>query len=195
MTDLINEAGFRVNGRYGEAWLIRRGQTPLKLFEATQIRFSRERAQQDVQLAGNRDGTKDGAWGAVQGQMNLTLIDSTMANIVLEGSYDTLQDRRAARNRGERRATTFDLEVWLDDDEALGAFGWVVKGVRLSRVEGGFDFGQTLTLEEHPFRAETFRQIAAFERIGNTIGDDGLPSVRYTTDLAGIANYASGVTG
>lgn len=192
-TELTNEGAFRVNGRFGEGWLVRGRATPLKLLEATQITFSREKEQQDVQLAGNRTGTKDGAWGAVTGQMNLTMIDSTLQNLVLASAYDTVEQRRAARNSGQRTLTTFDLEVWLDDPDALGAFAWVVKGVRLSRVQGGFDFGQTITLEEHPFRADSFRQIAAFERIGNTIGEDGLPAVRYTANLGGVGNYSGGI--
>lgn len=193
MTEITNEGAFRINGRHGEGWLVRSRRTPVKLLDATQITFSREKEQQDVQLAGNRTGTKDGAWGAVTGQMNFTLIDSMMSNLVLASAYDTVQDRRAARNRGERTLTTFDLEVWLDDPDALGALGWIVRGVRLSRVQGGFDFGQTITLEEHPFRAETFRQISAFERIGNRIGEDGLPEVRYTVNRGGVGNYTGGI--
>jgi hypothetical protein len=78
------------------------------------------------------------------------------------------------------------MQVWLDDPDALGAEGWQLEGVRLSRLTGGFNIS-----DEHPERAtipsatRPSARSSAFERIGNEVDPaTGLPRIVYTDNLS-----------
>jgi hypothetical protein len=188
MADQINEGAYRISGRFGECFYIppSRGHgQAMRLFEATQCEFTTEIAQEDVPLAGNRTGTKDGP-EANTGTLVIQQIDAFFENLLEQIALSqSLEDRRRARDARLRIPRTFTLQVWQDDPEALGAIGWQLDGVRLSRLMGGFNFADVVTSREHPFRFERRRQIKGFERIGEQIDPvTGLPAIRYTSDLA-----------
>ena len=178
-----DEAAYRISGRYGEGFFIDPSgvRPPLKLLEATALTFSKEIAVTDVQLSGNRTGSKDGGEQPGSGTLTLTQIDNFFENLVFGALNQNLAARRAARDAGTRIARTFTLQVWADDPEALGAIGWQLDGVRLSVVEGGFSFGDEVTSRDHAFRFENLSQISSFERVGNSVDPStGLPAIRYT---------------
>lgn len=190
MAQEVNEGAYTISGRFGEGYYIdpTGRRPPLKLIEATQITFMKEIAVEDVLLSGNRTGSKDGGESPGTGTMVCRQIDMFFQNIVAEAmnASTNLAARRAARDAGVRIPRTFTLQVWEDDPEALGAIGHQLEGVRISRYEGGFDFGQTQTSRSFEFRFENFRQLRAFERIGNTVDPaTGLPAIRYTADDRG----------
>jgi hypothetical protein len=188
MPELVNEGSYRISGRFGEGFYVPpAGGTPIKIMEATQIEFTSEVGATDVPLSGNRTGSKDGP-ESHEGTMVIQLIDNFFDNIIYNAFAGNLAERRRARDRGERVARYFTLQVWLDDPEALGAMGWQIEGVRLRRLQGGFNFGDEITTREHPFRYEGApRRIRAFERIGNSIDPaTGLPATRYTHDLGAL---------
>jgi len=181
MADQINEGAYRISGRFGEGFFIDPSgrRPPLKIMEATAITFTLELGVVDVPLGGNRTGTKDGA-EAREGTMTVQKIDNFFENIVFEARSGNLEARRRARDAGQRIPRTFTLQVWEDDPEALGAIGWQLDGVRIRRLQGGFDFGDEITNREHPFRYEDIGRIKNFERIGNQIDPTtGLPAIRY----------------
>lgn len=181
MADILNEGAYRISGRFGEGFYLdpTGRRAPIKIVEATQIEFTLELGQTDVQLSGNRTGTKDGA-EARTGTMAIQQIDNWFENIVLEARAGNLAQRRAARDAGQRITRTFTLQVWQDDPEALGAIGYQLDGVRISTMTGGFNFGDDVTNRSYPFRYEDIRRIKSFERIGNTIDPStGLPAIAY----------------
>ena len=179
----VNEAAYRISGRFGEAYYLDPTgvRAPRKLFEATQCSFTKSIGQTDVMLAGNQTGTKDGAEEPGTVTLTLTQVDQFFENFIYAAFNQNLAARRAARDAGERIARTFMLQVWQDDPEALGALGWQLEGVRLSTINGGFDFSDEVTSREHSGRFERFKQIQSFERVGNEIDQDtGLPKINYT---------------
>lgn len=179
----VNEGAYRISGRFGEGFFLDPSgrRPPLKILEATAITFTQEIEVQDVSLAGNRTGTKDGAENPGSVTMTLQKIDQFFENLIREAFNQNLAARRAARDAGVRISRTFTLQVWEDDPEALGAIGHQLDGVRLSSYMGGFDFGQTITEREHSGRFERFTPISSFERVGNNIDAvTGLPAIRYT---------------
>jgi hypothetical protein len=185
MADTINEGAYRISGRFGEGYFIDpTGQrAPMKIVEATEITFTTAIADVAVQLSGGRQGSKDGSVDNA-GQMVIQQIDAFFENIVFDALPGNLDERRAARDAGQRIARTFTLQVWQDDPEALGAIGYQLEAVRLRQIMAGFSFGDDVTSRTHPFRYDTVRKIRAFERIGNSIDPStGLPSIRYTDDL------------
>ena len=181
MPDIINEGAYRISGRFGEGFFLDPSgkRPPIKIVEATQIEFTLELGVVDVQLSGNRTGTKDGAEGRT-GTMALQQIDAWFENIVLEARAGNLAARRAARDAGLRIPRTFTLQIWQDDPEALGALGYQLDGVRINTMTGGFNFGDDVTHRQYPFRYEDVRRIKSFERIGNSIDPStGLPAIAY----------------
>lgn len=181
----VDPGTYRISGRYGEAFILLPTGPPIKLFEATQVSFTVNIGQEDVPIAGlNKAGTKDGPEERTDGNLTVQKIDSLLENHVSQFLSRNIRDRRRARDTGNRLIRTFTMQVWLDDPDALGAEGWQLEGVRLSRLSGGFNIGDIVTNREHTFRWWDERKIRAFERIGNEIDDvTGLPRVRYTDDL------------
>lgn len=187
MPDQINEGAYRISGRFGECFYVppQGGYgTAMRLFEATQCEATVELAQEDVPLAGNRTGTKDGAetnTGTLVVQQIDAFFENLMQRIALSQS---LEARRRARDQGTRIPRTFTLQIWQDDPEALGAIGWQVDGVRLARLMFGFNFSDTVTNREHPFRFDRARQIQGFERLGEQLDPiTGLPAIKRTASL------------
>lgn len=187
MAEQVNEGAYRISGRFGECFYVPPaggyGQ-PMRLFEATQCTFTVAIAQQDVELAGNKVGTKDGPQTQT-GTLVVQEIDAFFVNLFeyVAGSQ-TLEQRRAARDAGQRVPRTFTLQIWEDDPEALGALGYQLDGVRISQFDAGFNFANIVESRTHNYRFDTWRKIKAFERIGNQIDpNSGLPAVKYTDDL------------
>lgn len=178
-----NEGAYRISGRYGEGFFIDPSgkRPPLKILEATAITFEKGIGVEDVQLSGNRTGTKDAGEDPGTFTMTLQQIDSFFENLIYEAFNQNLAARRAARDAGTRISRTFTLQVWEDDPEALGAIGHQLEGCRLNVYRGGFDFGQTVTSREHTGRFERLTPLSRFERIGNTVdAATGLPAIKYT---------------
>jgi hypothetical protein len=170
----VNEAAYSISGNFGEAFYIDPTgvRPPLKIMECTELTFTKEIAVEDVQLSGNRSGTKDGAELPGSFSMTVRKIDHWWENIVAE-----------ALNQIPR---TFTLQVWEDDPEALGAIGHQLEGCRLSVYMGGFSFGETITSRQHTGRFERIRKLRAFERLGNQVDAvTGLPAIKYTDNLTG----------
>lgn len=181
-----NEAAYRISGRFGEGFYIDPSgrRPPLKIMEATEITWTKEIAVEDVPLSGNQTGSKDGGEQPGTGQMTIQEIDGWWRSLMFEQLNANLAERRASRDRGERIARTFTLQVWEDDPEALGVLGVQLEGVRISTVSGGFSFGDTITNRTIPFRYERLRPLKNFERIGNQIdAATGLPAIRYSVNL------------
>jgi hypothetical protein len=182
----VNEAAYSISGNFGEAFYIDPTgvRPPLKIMECTELTFTKEIAVEDVQLSGNRSGTKDGAELPGSFSMTVRKIDHWWENIVAEALNQNLAARRAARDSGVRIPRTFTLQVWEDDPEALGAIGHQLEGCRLSVYMGGFSFGETITSRQHAGRFERVRKLRAFERLGNQVDAvTGLPAIKYTDDL------------
>jgi hypothetical protein len=181
MAEAVNEGSYRISGRYGEAFMIPSEGPPIKLIEATAVEFAVEIGQTDVPIPGkNTTGTKDGP-ETYTGTMTVQKLDSRFENLVFPFLHMNIDERRRQRDAGQRTTRTLTLQTWLDDPDALGAEGWQLEGVRLSRLAGGYNIADELTNREHPFRFDRLRKIQAFERIGNQFdAATGLPAIVYT---------------
>jgi hypothetical protein len=180
MAEQVNEGSYRISGRFGEVF----DEDGIRLMEVSAIEFTVEIAMTDVPIPGsNRNGTKDGP-EARSGEMTVQKIDTKHENRIYQFLNYSLAERRRMRDEGRRPKRTFRMQVWLDDPDALGAEGWQLEGVRLSRLQGGFNIGDEIINRTHPFRYEAERKIKAYERIGNEVDSaTGLPKIRYTDDL------------
>lgn len=190
MAQAVNEGAYTFSGRFGEGYYIDPTgiRPPRKLAEATQLSFRQEIAVEDVMLAGNRTGWKDGAIGPCSFTLTLRKIDNFFHNIVRErmDAAGNLALRRALRDGGQRLLDGFTLQVWEDDPDALGAIGNQLETCRLFLDEGGFDFGQTQQTVTFEGRAANVRRLRSFEVIGNQVDPvSGLPAIRYTVDDRG----------
>lgn len=183
----VNEGSYTISGRFGEAYYIDPTGThpPMKMADATQLTFREEIAVEDVMLAGNKTGWKDGAQSPVSFTLVLRKIDNFFYNRVKErmNTANNLALRRAQRDSGVRLFDGFTLQVWEDDPDALGALGHQIEACRLFVNEGGFDFGQTQTSMSFEGRAANVRPLRSFERVGNQVDPvTGLPAITYVVD-------------
>lgn len=178
MAEQVNQGAYRMSGRFGEVFMGGR-----KLMEVTQIEATVEIGVVDVPVPGlNRSGTKDGP-ETRSGSMTVQHIDSYWQRVVKKILSSSLDERRAARDSGNRLPRVFTLQIWIDDPDALGAEGWQIEGVRLNRLNLGFNLNDELINRELPFRFDDEREIRSFERIGNQVDPTtGLPLIRYTVD-------------
>lgn len=188
MASNANDGAFRISGRYGELFIMDRADgtgppTGIKLIEAESIEATAETAVEDVVLPGTGEtGDKDGPTtrsGTLTVQHITTEWQNYHKRTALSG---TLEERRRARDRGQRLDRSMTLQVWNDDPNALAAEGWQLDRVRFFRLTIGFTQDAALSREQ-PFRYGDEKEIRGFERLGKGQLDPvtGLPAIRYTS--------------
>lgn len=176
----VNQGSYRISGRYGEAW-----RDGLQLFEVTSVVATVQIGQVDVPLAGlNRNGTKDGVETRTGGQLMVQKVDDRWGNDMYGFLGYSIAERRQLRDEGKPPMRTFNLQVWLDDPEALGAEAWELIGVRLFNLPLGFNVANELESRTLDFRWEAEQPLQNFEIQGSqTDPSTGLPVIKYTHSI------------
>lgn len=191
MADKSNQASIRISGRYGELFIVSRPTslngvalpgppTGIKLMEVEAIEATTEATYSDINLPGTGEtGRKKGPTGRA-GTMTVQHIFPEWQAFVKRTQFSgTLAERRLARDRGNRFSPKLVLQVWNDDDGALGAEGWQIEGVEFARLTMGFTQDDAMT-RELPFGYDDETEIRGFQRIGAaTDAVTGLPAVEY----------------
>lgn len=194
MAEPSNDGNIRISGRLGEVFIVRRPlviagtglRVPgppvgVRLMEVESIEITKERTFVDVNLPGTGETGSKRSSITKNGTMTVQKIFSeweTYVNAVQFGT--TLAERRRARDLGQRVDSKLTLQVWLDDDAALGAEGWQAEGVDIGRLSVGYSQDDLLN-RELPFRFDELRPIRTFQRLGAQLDAvTGLPAIEYT---------------
>lgn len=193
MAEPSNDGNIRISGRLGEVFIVRRpliiagsgARIPgppvgIKLMEVESIEATKERTFVDINLPGTGEVGSKRSSITKNGTMTVQKIFSDWEGYVNAVQFaGTLQERRRARDIGQRVNSKLTLQVWLDDDASLGAEGWQVDGVDIGRLMVGFSQDDSIT-RELPFRFDDLTMIRGFQRLGSSIDPvSGLPAIEY----------------
>lgn len=151
MTDIsLNQGLYRFGGMFGYIKIDGNIRA-----EITELSATVEIARIDVPLVGStRLGHKPGR-ETREGTFRVQKIDGHWENEVYKYLTQNLQDRRDKRGTADGTAMRpFDIEVWLDDPDALGVEAWKLLGCMIWRLPLGFSIGDDLLDREFPFTWE-----------------------------------------
>lgn len=173
-TQTINEGAWRFSGMWGAAY--RNGKI---LMDVTEVAGTITRSRIDVPLVGRtRFGHKPGR-ETREGTFTIQKIDSSWEMEMWSAIRAGIQARRDARDDGRPIATTFALECWYDDPDALGKEGWRLNGVQMWDLPIGFNINDDLVNRQFTITWETEDPLAVFDAITDTA--TGLPYAQYFT--------------
>lgn len=170
----LNEGLYRFGGMYG--YVIRDGFVRA---EITELTGTVEIARIEVPLVGTtRMGNKPGR-ETRNGTMRMQKIDGYWENEVYKFLSQSLADRRRARGTAEARMRPFNIQVWLDDPDALGAEVWQLEGCLLWQMPLGFNIGTDILELEFPFtwEKETPLNLFAANHGADRNRDTGWPTI------------------
>lgn len=191
MADKSNDGSIRIDGSYGELFIVTRplrfpDGTPIpgppvgiKLIEFESIQATTERTFNDVNLPGTGETGRKRGPATRNGTATIQHITPEWQAYIKRTQFaGTLQQRRAARDAGQRFSPKMVLQIWNDDDQSLGAEGWQLEGVEFARLEMGFQQG--MLSRELPFAYDDETEIRGFQRAGSSTDPaTGLPAVNY----------------
>lgn len=192
MPDRNNDASIRISGRFGEVFVVTRPTVldgvalpgppvGVKLMEVESIEATTEKTFVDVNLPGTGETGRKPGPTTRNGTMTVQHIFPEWQSYVKRTQFggQSLEQRRAARDRGQRFSPKLVLQVWNDDDGALGAEGWQLEGVEIARLTMGFTQDDALT-RELPFAFDDETEIRGWQRIGSSSDPvTGLPAISY----------------
>lgn len=191
MADKSNDGSIRISGRYGETFIVKRPMTlngvalpgppvGVKLIEFEAIEATTERTFTDVVLPGTGDTGRKRSAATRNGTATLQHIFTEWQGYVKRTQFSgTLNERRAQRDSGNRFSPKLVMQVWNDDDQALGAEGWQLEGCEFPRLTMGYTQTDAMTREQ-PFAYDDEEEIRGFQRIGGTVDPaTGLPAISY----------------
>lgn len=166
----LNEGMYRFGGMFGYVAIDGHIRA-----EITELSATVEIARIDVPLVGStRLGHKAGRESR-EGTFRVQKIDTYWENEVYKYLSQNLATRRAQRGTADGAMRPFDIQVYLDDPDALGREVWTLKGCLIWRMPLGFSIGDDLLDREFPFTWET-----------------ETPEETFRVDLPAVANSANG---
>lgn len=193
MADSQNDGNIRISGRFGEVFIVTRplvipiSNDPIpgppvgiKLMEVESIQATKERTFVDVDLPGTGETGSKRSTTTKAGTLTVQhILPEWQAYVNAVQFSGTLDERRAARDAGQRLNSKLVMQVWNDDDASLAAEGWQIDGVDMGMLEIGFDQTDVLT-RTIPFRLDDITAIRGAQRIGGTVDPvSGLPAIQY----------------
>lgn len=193
MADKSNDGSIRISGRFGEVFLVERplrfpDGTPIpgppvgvKLIEFETIEATTERTFVDVNIPGEGDTGRKPGPTTRNGTATIQHIFPDWQAFVKRTQFSgTLDQRRRARDAGQRFSAQLVMQVWNDDPTALGAEGWQLEGWETARLTMGFSQDDTLS-RELPFAYDDETEIRGYQRINGGGADPvtGLPAITY----------------
>ena len=168
-----NPGLYRMGGMYGSAW-----RDGIQLAEAVEVTAAVEINRVEIPIVGQtRQGYKPGR-ETREGTMNIQKIDSAWQLEVFEFLSTSLATRRARRGSGESPFRPFQLQIEIDDPEALDVEKWQLNGVLIWRMSIGFSITDDILNQELPITWESETPLRTFVRTGALDPATGLPSIR-----------------
>lgn len=153
----LNEGLYRFGGQYGYVVIDSHVRA-----EVVEITGTIEVGRIEVPLVNQtRLGFKPGR-ETREGTFRIQKIDTFWEQEVFAFLNQNLQERRAARGTAAGAQRPFDLQIWLDDPDALGAEVWQLSGCLLWRLPLGFSITDDLLDREFPFTWEKEEPLKAF---------------------------------
>lgn len=151
------EGLFRFSGMYGEVY-----RDGVKRGEVSECSGAVDIGRIDVPVPGSdKTAYKDGR-KTREGTIRFQKIDSSWEYEVWQRVGRTLQQRRADRDAGVFNLGFFDLQLRLDDPDALGVEAIALYNVKVWRMPIGFSQGDELIERELPITWEAEQPISMF---------------------------------
>lgn len=170
-----NPGLWRIGGMHGSAW---RGGS--QLAEAIEVQVNVDVNRIEVPLVGStKQGYKPGR-ETREGTMTIQKIDSFWEMEMFAFLSNSIDERRKKRGTGDAALRPFQLQLELDDPDALGYELWQLDGCLIWRLPLGFSISDDLVNRELPLTWETERPLAHFERTGTIDPITGNPAVTQT---------------
>ena len=169
-----NPGLYRMGGMYGSAW-----RDGVQLAEAVEVTANVEVNRIEIPIVGQtRQGYKPGR-EAREGTMRVQKIDASWQLEVWNFLSMNLALRRSLRGTGEAALRPFQLQVEIDDPDALGVEKWQLDGCLIWRMSIGFSITDDIMDTELPITWESEKPLTAFTRTGAIDPATGLPAIRY----------------
>lgn len=175
MPESTNQGLWRIGGMYGSAW-----RNGVQLAEAVEVNVNVEINRIEVPLVGStKQGYKPGRESR-DGTVSVQKIDTSWELEIYQFLTQGLEARRQARGTGQQSLRPFQLQLELDDPDALGYELWQLDGCLLWRLPLGFSITDDILNREYPLTWESERPLAHFERTGAIDPVTGNPAVVQT---------------
>jgi hypothetical protein len=168
-----NPGLYRMGGMYGSAW-----RDGVQLAEAVEVTANVEVNRIEIPIVGQtRQGYKPGR-EAREGTMRVQKIDSAWQLELWNFLSMNLQTRRALRGTAQGALRPFQLQIEIDDPDALDTEKWQLDGVLIWRMSIGFSITDDIMDTELPITWESEKPLSAFVRTGGLDPATGLPAIR-----------------
>ena len=165
----LDEGSYRFSGMWGAAY----DEAGNLLKDMIEVSAPLEIGRIAVPLVGTQDeGQKQGR-NTREGTISIQKKDSAWELLVYNYSSKSVEERRTARNNGNRFDPSFTLIVTYDDPEALGIERWKLESVRIWRLTLGFSLQDELVTREYPITWRSESPLDAFKE--KTQGGKPLP--------------------
>ena len=168
-----NPGLYRMGGMYGSAW--RDGSM---LAEAVEVTANVEVNRIEIPIVGQtRQGYKPGRESR-EGTMRIQKIDTAWQLEVFQFLSMNLSERRALRGTAQGALRPFQLQIEIDDPDALDREKWQLDGVLIWRMSIGFSITDDVIDQELPITWESETPLSTFVRTGAIDPATGLPAIR-----------------
>lgn len=153
-----NEGLYSISGMYG--YVVMDGHVRAEIQDLTATITV---AKVDVPLVGHTSmGHKPGR-ETRDGTFTVRKIDTYWEKYMFQFFSQSLAQRRAARGTQAGAMRPFDLQVWLDDPEALGAEVWQLNGCLVWDMPLGFNITTDLLDRQFTFSWESETPLETFQ--------------------------------
>lgn len=170
-----NPGLWRMGAMHGSAW-----RNGVQLAEGIEVNVNVEINRMEMPLVGTtKQGYKPGRESR-EGTLRIQKIDSAWEMEVYSFLTQSVAERRRNRGTGKGGLRPFQLQLELDDPDALGYELWQLEGCLIWRLPLGFSISDDIIDREFPLTWESETPLAHFERTGGIDPITGRPAVAQT---------------